>query len=1478
MSEGGESVLECLRDLNAVYAGAEGLTPAAKRLGVLLARLVDDPASAATADAIFNFSLSDQTPLPPIVDVRLVHSKKNKDVPPGFTRVRDSIQYKHTGNVNSNGKDVYLVLRRAGARAAEGKEPLGVEPTAITSLAVALPSLGEEPYMGFEQLQDDLNVGTKGQTGNTVNLCFLRGSGAPVVNVAVVHPKEELPAAYKRICVTPFGHMANVNSNHKIKTKPEQGVYLAFEMDISPLLKRFRPEGQVDTTKTGDTEVKQSASGGASCEALLAALLASLFVADQDTAIAALTIFKKKIQHPAIPARMMNKFLCTLCDCAPGFLSYFSTDKGLGFLVHFLGFCFRRYLSVLELDTVMRIVEVCFLIRHEDKETKSSAGLLTFLCKNIDACGLCPNCDGRNAQKTTKKSTLSGQACVKCRQNAFIPAASEGKGAPAGLISKAVILQTLQHLSLSKALEPHVNAFHRESAGAAFRARTADLTRYLGLCKTWYTEEDLVGLTAPSPSTITSIPPPPSKSVGDNAFVAFILTCCKFATVEAPSLQRKSEALKRRLHALTLLLHVVRTCGSFFRSTPGTIMLLRRFVMTSLIQVLKTPHSATWRVALQIFSALRSSCEDLIMIEQGLLIQKVFLRALDSELTPISIKKDIVDVFFSIFATPEDLVHVYYNYDNHGKAWPVFTEIVDTMAHIVEGDVKSQTDDKRPEPKRGETQVENGAAPSREAEDSLRTATRKRSSARSSLSSSQAIETEDEKSAEMEYKEFRMHCTRLLTLVVLHLAKWVGVHGLAGGRASVIDMRLVNSNLDMKGKVKSNKSKVDRKISRTNTWTFRFDQQKMDQKVVDKALYLARTESLKNALKYLRAVAPSSAVPMEVAKFFRDYAHLLDPVQMGDILGDLDDSWMDESDYAALRVAFVSLMDFSKMTLDRAMRLYLCDSGFRLPGEAQKIDRLTEALCMAYCRDNPTAYEGGIDAAQTLAFAMIMLNTDLHDPRLQAARKKNGRKAMTVDQFVHNLRGCNAGGNFDRDMLRVVYGGVKNHPILWVEKNGLDSKTTVAKTEAQCLEECKVFMADLVRKVNADMRANAAYQQGRNKTESKSIVNGIFEQNWFRLISAFRGKSHFQEDASSLAACIDGYVYGGLIAITLGLRIERQAFAEQLAVITYEANAKGNSRAEVRKRKQGFARGEHLNQDWHKPLNVLAEKQPQQACLHLLAVGKEYKMKIAFDREQAKLEQLQLAFGNDIRLMKPSRHFVMQGPLLKLNKSGGKQTYKVYLFNDLLLYANGSKVHRVLHLSLCRLIDVSTKNMRTPFVFRVESAQKTVTFAAKSQKQKDLWLRNILANLRTVIQARKQYVDQMVRNDRSEHVEVAQDDDFAAFRRISSFVGSMDRTTTEERKNNECKLCIRSFGVFRRKVKCLVCKDAICGDCYKNKCKITPSATSAKNVCDSCFGVIEGFLHADQQMQVRVEGGPQESAGGLQVHSVERKSMLTVHS
>ncbi|XP_016532059.1 cytohesin-1-like isoform X1 [Poecilia formosa] len=128
----------------------------------------------------------------------------------------------------------------------------------------------------------------------------------------------------------------------------------------------------------------------------------------------------------------------------------------------------------------------------------------------------------------------------------------------------------------------------------------------------------------------------------------------------------------------------------------------------------------------------------------------------------------------------------------------------------------------------------------------------------------------------------------------------------------------------------------------------------------------------------------------------------LNKTAIGDYLGERD-----EFNIKVLH-AFLELHEFTDLNLVQALRQFLWS--FRLPGEAQKIDRMMEAFAQRYCHCNPGVFQS-TDTCYVLSFAVIMLNTSLHNP--------NVRDKPSVQRFTAMNRGINDGGDLPEDLLRV---------------------------------------------------------------------------------------------------------------------------------------------------------------------------------------------------------------------------------------------------------------------------------------------------------------------------------------------------------------------------------------------------------------------------------------------------------------------------
>jgi guanine nucleotide exchange protein RalF len=138
---------------------------------------------------------------------------------------------------------------------------------------------------------------------------------------------------------------------------------------------------------------------------------------------------------------------------------------------------------------------------------------------------------------------------------------------------------------------------------------------------------------------------------------------------------------------------------------------------------------------------------------------------------------------------------------------------------------------------------------------------------------------------------------------------------------------------------------------------------------------------------------------------------------------------------------FTDQMDFSGKSFTQGLREFVKE--FKLPGEAQKIDRLVQSFSDRYATQNPDLVANA-DAAYTLAFATIMLATDLHNPSIKPEKK------MTFDQFKSNMRGTNNGENFDEAFLKGIYEEIQKKPFEYnftKESPGYEMSSTALQTD-----------------------------------------------------------------------------------------------------------------------------------------------------------------------------------------------------------------------------------------------------------------------------------------------------------------------------------------------------------------------------------------------------------------------------------------------
>jgi len=176
----------------------------------------------------------------------------------------------------------------------------------------------------------------------------------------------------------------------------------------------------------------------------------------------------------------------------------------------------------------------------------------------------------------------------------------------------------------------------------------------------------------------------------------------------------------------------------------------------------------------------------------------------------------------------------------------------------------------------------------------------------------------------------------------------------------------------------------------------------------------------KKGIKFLIEHALIQETAEDIAHFLYK-GEGLNKTAIGDYLGEKIDL------HEAVLKAFVELHDFTDLILVQALRQFLWS--FRLPGEAQKIDRMMESFAQRYCQLNPDIFTNS-DTCYVLSFAIIMLNTSLHNPSV--------KDKPTVETFINMNRGINDGENLPRELLVSLYDSIKTEPFKIPEDDGND--------------------------------------------------------------------------------------------------------------------------------------------------------------------------------------------------------------------------------------------------------------------------------------------------------------------------------------------------------------------------------------------------------------------------------------------------------
>ncbi|KAB2047762.1 hypothetical protein ES319_A13G068900v1 [Gossypium barbadense] len=329
--------------------------------------------------------------------------------------------------------------------------------------------------------------------------------------------------------------------------------------------------------------------------------------------------------------------------------------------------------------------------------------------------------------------------------------------------------------------------------------------------------------------------------------------------------------------------------------------------------------------------------------------------------------------------------------------------------------------------------------------------------------------------------------------------------------------------------------------------------------------------------------------PEEVAGFLKNYTAGLSETVIGDYLG--------EREEFALRVmhAYVDSFNFKSMDFGEAIRFFLC--GFRLPGEAQKIDRIMEKFAERYCKCNPNSFTSA-DTAYVLAYSVIMLNTD--------ARNNMVKEKMTKSDFIRNNRGIDDGKDLPEEYLGALYDQiVKNETKMNADSSlpqnkqanslrkllGMDGLLNLVNKQTE--EKPLGANGLLIRHIQEQFKAKTGKSEsGYHHISDVAILRFMVEVCWGPMLAAFSVTLDQSDDRLATTQCLQGFRYAVHVTAVMGMQTQRDAFVTSAAKFTLLHCAADMKQKNVDAVKAiisiAIEDGNHLQEAWEHILTCLS--------------------------------------------------------------------------------------------------------------------------------------------------------------------------------------------------------------------------------------------------------------------------------------------------
>ncbi|XP_021363168.1 brefeldin A-inhibited guanine nucleotide-exchange protein 1-like isoform X2 [Mizuhopecten yessoensis] len=556
----------------------------------------------------------------------------------------------------------------------------------------------------------------------------------------------------------------------------------------------------------------------------------------------------------------------------------------------------------------------------------------------------------------------------------------------------------------------------------------------------------------------------------------------------------KSHELRSKILSLRLLLSILQNAGPVFQTNEMFINAIKQYLCVALSKNGVSSVPEVFELSLAIFLALLSNFKQYLKMQIEVFFKEIFLSILETNSSSFDHKWMVIQALTRICADAQCVVDIYLNYDCDLTLANIFERLVNDLSKIAQG----------------RHALALGATPNQE-------------------------------------KSIRIKGLECLVSILKCMVEWskdlyINPHSQSNlGQESKpfndTDNDSGNSTMKSYGSINSiNSTSSSQAPSLSLDNPEEFESIKQQKEIMEAGIEMFNKKPYKG-LHYLQEQGMLGTAPDDLAEFFHSDERL-DKTVLGDFLGE------NEKLNKEVMYAFIDQMDLTEMDFVPALRRFL--EGFRLPGEAQKIDRLMEKFASRFyeCNTNTEIFATA-DAAYVLAYSVIMLTTDLHSSQVKVKMKK--------EQYIKMNRGINDSKDLPEEYLSAIYDEIAGNEIKMKVSGSTKAPSSVAKDITSDKQRRLLYnleMEQMAHTAKALMESVSHVSSNFTSATHLEHVRPMFKMAWTPYLAAFSVGLQDCDDTTIASLCLDGLRCAIRIACIFHMEIERDAYVQALARFT----------------------------------------------------------------------------------------------------------------------------------------------------------------------------------------------------------------------------------------------------------------------------------------------------------------------------------------